>query len=63
MCRDRRNDCDAPDDIEDGHLDDESFSSDDIANATRYVPTSSGSPVNVLSRSEKRKAVGVAKTS
>ena len=60
MCRDRPHDWDAPDDIEHGHLDEESSSSDDISNATRYVPTSSGSPVNVLSRAEKRKAVGVA---
>ena len=59
MCRDRRRDCDAPDPIEDGHLDNKSSSSDDTSNATRYVPTSSGSPVKVLSRTEKRKALGV----
>ena len=55
MCRDRRHVLDAPDDIEDGHLDDESSSSVDIANSTRYVPTRPGSPVKLLSRSEKRK--------
>ena len=58
MCRDRRYDWDAPDDIEDWLLDEESSSSVDISNATLYVPTSSGSPVKVLA--EKRKALGVA---
>ena len=33
--------------------------SDDISNAVRYVPTSAGSPVKVLSRTEKRDALGV----
>ena len=59
MYRDRRHDWNTPDDIEDGHLDENSSSSDDIANAVRYVPTSSGSPVKVLSRAEKREALGV----
>ena len=52
MCRDRRHDWYAPDDTEDEHLDDKSSSSDDIANATRYLPTSSDSV--------KQKALGVA---
>ena len=60
MCRNRRLDWDASDDIEDGHLDDESSSSDDLPNATRYVPTSSGSPVKIFFRSEKQKALGMA---
>ena len=59
MCRERRHDWDNPDDIEDGHLDEESSSSGDISNALRYVPTSSGSPVKVLSRTEKRKTLDV----
>ena len=59
MCQDIRHDCDAPDEIEDRHLDKESSSSDDTSDATRYVPTSSGSPVKVLSRAEKRKTLGV----
>ena len=45
MCRDRRHDWDTPDDIEDGELDDNSSSSDDISNAVRYIPTSAGKPV------------------
>ena len=40
--RERRHDWDAPDDIEDGDLDENSSSSDDIANAVRYVPTMLG---------------------
>ena len=44
----------------DGRLDEDSSSSDDIANATRQVPTSSAYPAKVLSRTEKRKALGVA---
>ena len=60
MCRDRKHDWDTPDDIEDEDLDKNSSSSDDIPNAVRYVPTSSGSPVKVLSRAEKREALGVA---
>ena len=59
MCRDRKHDLDTPVDIEDGYLDEDSSSSDDISNAVRYVPTSSGSPVKVLSRAEKREALGV----
>ena len=43
-------------------MDEESSSWDDISNAVRYVPTSSGSPVKVLSRAEKRKAIGVENT-
>ena len=58
MCRDRRHGWDTPDDIEDGYLDEDSSSSDDISNAVRYVPTSSGSPVRVPSRAEKREALG-----
>ena len=50
MSRERRHDWNAPDDIEDGDLDANSSSSDDISNAVRYVPTSAGSPVKVLSR-------------
>ena len=41
-------------------MDDESSSSEDIANPGRYVAASSGSPVKVFSRSEKRTALGVA---
>ena len=59
MCRDRKHDLDTPVDIEDGYLDEDSSSSDDISNAVRYVPTSSGFPVKVLSRAEKREALGV----
>ena len=59
MCRDRRHDWNTPDDFEHGYLDEDSFSSDDISNAVRYVPTSSGFPVKVLSRAEKREALGL----
>ena len=59
MSRERRHDWDTPDDIEDGDLDDNSSSSDDISNAVRYVPTSAGSHLKVLSRAEKRDALGV----
>ena len=59
MSRERRHDWDFPDDIENGDLDENSSSSDDISNAVRYVPTSAGSPVKVLSRAEKRDALGV----
>ena len=59
MSRERRHDWDAPDDIEDGDLDENSSSSDDISNAVRYVPTSAGSPVKVLSCAEKRDALGI----
>ena len=59
MSRERRHDWDAPDDIEEGDLDENSSSSDDISNAVRYVPTSAGSPVKVLSRAEKRDALGI----
>ena len=59
MSRGRRHDWEAPDDIEDGYLDENSSSSDDISNAVRYVPTSAGSPVKVLSRAEKRDALGI----
>ena len=57
--RERRQDCFTPDDIEDGHLDEESSSSEYISNAVRYVPTSSVSPVKVLSRTAKRKTLGI----
>ena len=59
MSGDRAHDWDTLDDIEDGDLDENSSSSDDISNAVRYVPTSTGSPVKVLSRAEKRDALGV----
>ena len=59
MRRERRHDWDAPDDIEDGDLDENSSSSDDISNAVRHVPTSAGSPVKVLSSAEKRDALGI----
>ena len=59
MSREGRHDWDAPDDIEDGNLDANSSSSDDIANAVRYVPASAGSSVEVLSRAEKRDALGI----
>ena len=59
-CRDRRHDWDDPVYIEDGYLDDKSSSSKDIAKAGSYVPASSGSPVKVFSRSEKRAALDVA---
>ena len=59
MSRERRHDWDAPDDIEDGDLDENSLSSDDIFNAVIYVPTRAGSPVKVLSRAEKRNALGI----
>ena len=59
MSRERRHDWDALDDIEDGDLDENSSSSDDISNAVRYVPTSAGSPEDVLSRAEKRDALGI----
>ena len=55
MSRERRHDWNAPDDIEDGDLDENSSSSDDISNAVRYVPTSAGSQVKVLSRAENEK--------
>ena len=59
MSRERRHDWDAPDDIEDGDVYENSSSSEDISNAVRYVPTSAGSPVKVLSRAEKRDALGI----
>ena len=59
MSRERRHDWDAPDDLEDGDVDENSSSSEDISNAVRYVPTSAGSPVKVLSRAEKRDALGI----
>ena len=59
MSRERRHDWAAPDDIEDGNVDDNSSSSEDISNAVRYVPTSAGSPVKALSRAEKRDALGI----
>ena len=59
MSRERRHDWDAPDDIEDGDVDENSSSSEDISNAVRYVPTSAGSPVKVLSGAEKRDALGI----
>ena len=59
MCRDRRHDWDTPDDIEDGDLDDNSSSSDDISSAVRYIPTSAGKPVKDLSRAEKRDALRI----
>ena len=60
MSRDRRYDCDAPDEVEDGYIDEDSSSSDDNTNAVNYVATSLGSPVKVLSRAVKRKALVVA---
>ena len=63
MSRERRHDWDAPDDIEDGDLEENSSSSEDIANAVRYVLTSAGSPVKVLSRAVKRDALGKKKLS
>ena len=59
MSRERRHDWDAPDDIEDGDVDENSTSSEDISNAVRYVPTSTESPVKVLFRAEKRDALGI----
>ena len=59
MCRDGRHDWDTPDDIKDGDLDENSSLSDDISNAVRCVPTSAGFPLKVLSRAEKRDALGV----
>ena len=59
MSRERRHDWDAPDDIEDGDLDENSSSSDDISNAVRYVSTSAGSPVKGLSRAENRDDLGI----
>ena len=59
MSRERRHDWDAPDHIEDGDVDENSSSSEDISNAVRYVPTSAGSPVKGLSRAEKRDALGI----
>ena len=53
MSRDRRHDWDAPDYIEAGHVDDDSSSSDDVANAVNYVPP-------YFPRTEKRKALGIA---
>ena len=58
MSRERRHDWDAPDDVEDGDLD-ENSSSPDISNAVRYVATSAGSQVKVLSRAEKRDDLGI----
>ena len=49
MYRDRRHDRNTPDENEDGEMDVNSSSSDDISNAVRYVPTSSGSPIKVFS--------------
>ena len=59
MSRERRHDWDAPDGIEDGDLDENSSSSDEIVNTVRYVPTSAGSLVKALSRAEKRDALGI----
>ena len=46
MSREGRHYWDTPVDIEDGDLDENSSSSDDISNAVRCVTTSLGSPVN-----------------
>ena len=54
MGRERRHDWDAPDYIENGDLDENSSPSDDISKAVRYVPTSAGSPVKVLSGAKKK---------
>ena len=59
MSREKKHDWDAPDDIEDGDLDENSSSSDDISNAVRFVPTSASSPVKVLSCAEKRDVLGI----
>ena len=59
MSREGRHYWDTPVDIEDGDLDENSSSSDDISNAVRCVTTSLGSPVKVLSRAEKKDAIGV----
>ena len=56
--RERRHDWDDPNDIEDGDQDENLSSSDDVSNALKYVPTSAGSPAKVLSRAEKRDALG-----
>ena len=52
MSRDRYHDWDAQDHIEVGYVDDDSSSSEDVANATKYVPTSLRSPVKLLSRAQ-----------
>ena len=57
MGRERRHDWDAPDYIENGDLDENSSPSDDISKAVRYVPTSAGSPVKVLSGAKKKRCI------
>ena len=49
----------APDVIKNGLIDEDSSSSDEVAKPTNYVPSSSGSPVKLLSHSEKRKVLSV----
>ena len=53
MCRDRRDTWDASDKIEDADLDGCDSSSDELTNATKYVPTKAGSPVRFLGKAHK----------
>ena len=57
MCRDRRDIWDAPDKIEDVELDGCDSSSDELTNATKYVPTKAGSQTRFLGKAQKRVAV------
>ena len=52
MSRDRYHDWDAQNHIEVGYVDDDSSSSEDVANATKYVPTSLRFPVKTVSRAQ-----------
>ena len=54
MCLERQHDWDAPDYIENWHLDDDSTSSEDVANASKYVLSNSGSPISVLTSTQKQ---------
>ena len=62
MCRDLRNVWDAPDCIEDAELDSSDTSSDEFANATKYVLTNAGSSIRVLGKAQARVAIGLTKS-
>ena len=56
MCLERQHDWDDP---ENGHLDDESSSLEDVANASKYVLSNSGFPISVLTSTQKQKDLGM----
>ena len=59
MCLERQHDWDAPDYIENGHLEDDSSSSENVVNASKYVLSNSGSSISVLNSTQKQKDMGM----